>query len=72
MRSPEIRAYKLLDVAEGKVSMETFIAQLSKEDLACIIRGDGNGKPQGDAGNGSGFRGRFGKLKGLRDSLRVL
>lgn len=35
------RGYRLCDVAEGKVSMEQFIAQFSDEDLAAIVRGEG-------------------------------
>src|SRR5690606_35697978 len=35
------QGYKLRDVHDGKVSMEDFIAQLSDEDLATIVRGEG-------------------------------
>ena len=58
------QGYKLLDVAEGKVSMETFIAQLSKEDLACIIRGEGMGSPKVTPGTAAAFGGVSESLKG--------
>mgnify|MGYP002423089737 CR=1 FL=1 len=35
------RGLRLKDVAEGGCSMEDFIAQLSPEDLAAIVRGEG-------------------------------
>lgn len=51
------RGYGLSDVKEGRISMETFIAQLSKEDLACIIRGEGMGSPKVTAGTAAAFGG---------------
>lgn len=35
------KGFLLKDVAEGNCTMETFIAQLSTEDLAAIVRGEG-------------------------------
>ena len=35
------QGYKLLDVAEGKVTMREFIGQFADEDLAAIVRGEG-------------------------------
>ncbi|MBB3113200.1 beta-glucosidase [Paenibacillus phyllosphaerae] len=49
--------YKLKDVQEGKVSMETFIAQLSDEDLATIVRGEGMSSPLVTPGTASAFGG---------------
>ena len=40
------QGYQLADVADGKVSMETFIAQLSDEDLVAIVRGEGMCSPK--------------------------
>lgn len=33
--------YILKDVADGKIDMDTFIGQLSDEDLMCLMRGEG-------------------------------
>ena len=33
----------LLDVREGKATMDEFIAQFDDEDLACFVRGEGMG-----------------------------
>lgn len=49
--------YKLKDVHEGKVSMETFIAQLSNQDLAAIVRGEGMSSPLVTPGTASAFGG---------------
>ncbi len=35
------QGYKLVDVAEGKVTMREFIGQLADEELAAIVRGEG-------------------------------
>ncbi|GFN31457.1 glycoside hydrolase family 3 C-terminal domain-containing protein [Paenibacillus xylaniclasticus] len=51
------RGYKLQDVADGKVSMEAFIAQLSDEDLAAIVRGEGMSSPLVTPGTASAFGG---------------
>lgn len=57
------KGYRLPDVKEGRVSMEAFIAQLSKEDLACIIRGEGMGSPKVTAGTAAAFGGVSESLK---------
>ncbi|AIQ35802.1 beta-glucosidase [Paenibacillus sp. FSL R5-0345] len=49
--------YKLRDVYEQKVSMEAFIAQLSDEDLAAIVRGEGMSSPLVTPGTASAFGG---------------
>lgn len=51
------KGYKLSDVESGKVSMEDFIAQLSVEDLSCIIRGEGMGSPKVTPGTAAAFGG---------------
>lgn len=48
---------KLADVAEGKASMDAFIAQFSDENLACIIRGEGMSSPKVTPGTASTFGG---------------
>lgn len=51
------RGYKLRDVYDGKVSMEDFIAQLSDQDLAAIVRGEGMSSPLVTPGTASAFGG---------------
>lgn len=51
------KGYKLRDVHDGKVSMEDFIAQLSDQDLATIVRGEGMSSPLVTPGTASAFGG---------------
>jgi len=51
------KGIKLADVRNGKNSLEEFVAQLSDEDLACIIRGEGMGSPKVTPGTTSAFAG---------------
>ncbi|MBO6230927.1 MAG: glycoside hydrolase family 3 protein [Ruminiclostridium sp.] len=51
------RGIKLADVKSGKNTMDEFIAQLSDNDLACIIRGEGMGSPKVTPGTTSAFAG---------------
>ncbi len=51
------KGIKLTDVKNGKNSMDEFIAQLSDDDLACIIRGEGMGSPKVTPGTTSAFAG---------------
>ena len=51
------RGIALKDVAEGKRTLQEFIGQLSEEDLASIIRGEGMGSPKVTAGTASAFGG---------------
>ncbi|CAH1219130.1 hypothetical protein PAECIP111892_04669 [Paenibacillus auburnensis] len=51
------QGYKLRDVHEGKASMEAFIAQLSDEDLAALVRGEGMSSPLVTPGTASAFGG---------------
>jgi beta-glucosidase len=51
------KGIKLIDVKEGKASIEEFIAQLSVDDLACIARGEGMCSPKVTAGTAAAFGG---------------
>lgn len=58
----ENKGYKLSDVKDGIVSMEAFVAQMSDEDLACMVRGEGMGSPKVTAGTAAAFGGVSDKL----------
>ena len=51
------RGYRLCDVAAGTVTMEQFIAQLSDEDMSCMIRGEGMGSPKVTPGTAAAYGG---------------
>ncbi|RIX60087.1 beta-glucosidase [Paenibacillus nanensis] len=51
------KGYKLKDVHDGTISLETFIAQLSDEDLAAMVRGEGMSSPLVTPGTASAFGG---------------
>lgn len=51
------RGFKLRDVYDGKVSMESFIAQLTSDELAIIVRGEGMSSPKVTPGTASAFGG---------------
>ena len=57
LEQTENQGYKLRDVKDGKVSLEAFIAQLSDQDLAAIIRGEGMSSPLVTSGTASAFGG---------------
>ena len=58
------QGYLLSEVAEGKITLETFIAQLSDEELEALTRGEG-------AMNSSlGVAGNAGAFGGVIESLR--
>lgn len=59
------RGIKLGDVKSGKNTMDEFIAQLSDEDLSCIIRGEGMGSPQVTPGTAAAFGGITESLRGF-------
>lgn len=59
------QGYKLRDVHEGKVSMEAFIAQLSDDDLATLVRGEGMVSPLVTPGTASAFGGVSDRLYNL-------
>lgn len=47
----------LADVLHGNATMQEFIAQLSDEELACLVRGEGMGSPRVTPGTASAFGG---------------
>ncbi|SCW55618.1 beta-glucosidase [Ruminococcaceae bacterium YRB3002] len=51
------KGIKLIDVKNGKASMDDFIAQISDEDLCLIIRGEGMSCPKVTTGTAGGFAG---------------
>ena len=51
------KGIKLADVYHSKKTLDEFIAQLSDEELSCIIRGEGMGSPRVTAGTASAFGG---------------
>lgn len=53
----------LLDVAENKEELDTFIAGLSKEELCCIVRAEGMCSPKVTPGTASAFGGLTKALK---------
>ena len=59
------KGIKLKDVRDGKASMEDFLAQLSDEDLAVIIRGEGMGSPKVTPGTAAAFGGLSRNLKNM-------
>lgn len=48
---------RLSDVAEGHATLDAFIAQLQKEELATIVRGEGMSSPKVTPGTASAFGG---------------
>lgn len=59
------QGYKLTDVRDGKVGIDAFIAQLSDEDLAAIVRGEGMSSPLVTPGTASAFGGVSDNLLGF-------
>lgn len=57
------KGYRLKDVYDGLCSMETFIAQLSDNDLCCIVRGEGMNSPKVTPGTAAAFGGVTDSLK---------
>lgn len=51
------KGYKLADVYEKRIDMETFLAQLSEEDLAALVRGEGMCSPKVTPGTAAAFGG---------------
>lgn len=51
------RGIRLQDVAEGKASLEMFVAQLSVGELATIVRAEGMSSPKVTPGTASAFGG---------------
>ena len=59
------KGIKLADVADGKSTMDEFIAQLSDDDLSCIVRGEGMGSPRVTPGTAAAFGGVTDTLAGF-------
>ena len=57
------KGYKLADVYEKRIDMETFLAQLGDEELACIVRGEGMCSPKVTPGTAAAFGGVTERLK---------
>ena len=51
------KGIKLEDVRCGRNTMDEFVAQLSDNDLACLVRGEGMNSPKVTPGTGSCFGG---------------
>ena len=51
------KGIKLSDVADGKAGMDEFLAQLSDDQLICMVRGEGMNSPKVTAGSASAFGG---------------
>ena len=51
------KGYRLEEVEAGKVSMEEFLAQLTDEELCCIVRGEGMCSPKVTPGTAGAFGG---------------
>ncbi len=68
---PESRPYrgdkglKLKDVAQGRVSMEDFLSQISDEGLCAIVRGEGMSSPKVTPGIAGAFGGVTDELLSL-------
>lgn len=59
------KGISLLSVCRKANTTEDFIAQLSDEDLACIVRGEGMGSPKVTAGTAAAFGGVSENLRKL-------
>ena len=59
------KGIKLSDVASGNATMESFIGQLSDEDLFCIARGEGMSSPKVTPGTAGAFGGVTDSLLGF-------
>jgi len=51
------KGIKLVDVADGKNTLKEFIAQMSDNDLAAIVNGEGMNSPKVTVGTGGAFGG---------------
>ncbi len=51
------KGIKLVDVADGKNTLKEFIAQMSDNDLAAIVNGEGMNSPKVTIGTGGAFGG---------------
>ena len=60
------KGYRLEDVYDKKISMETFVAQLSDEDLIMLFRGEGMCSPKVTPGTAAAFAGLTPSLRKFR------
>lgn len=51
------KGYKFVDYANGKIDVDTFLSQLSDEDLICMTRGEGMNSPKVTPGIAGSFGG---------------
>ena len=51
------KGYTLGEVFDGELSLDEFLAQLSEEDLCCIVRGEGMCSPKVTPGTAAAFGG---------------
>lgn len=65
------KGIKLGDVFDGKAELEDFVAQLSDEDLICLMRGEGMNSPKVTVAPQARSR-RHGKPRQLRHSHSLL
>ncbi len=59
------QGYQLIDVYDGKVTLNDFAAQLSDFDLCCIVKGEGMCSPKVTPGTAAAFGGITEQLKKL-------
>jgi len=59
------QGWKLRDVAEGRTTMQDFLAQLRDEDLCAMVRGEGMCSPKVTPGIAGAFGGVTERLKGF-------
>lgn len=57
------QGYRLADVYDGRIDLDTFVAQLSDEDLCCMVRGEGMCSPKVTPGTAAAFGGVTEELK---------
>lgn len=57
LQKKDNKTYKLVDVYNGKLNMEQFVAQMSNDDLASLLQGNSKGVDSYMGGSGSPFGG---------------
>lgn len=65
IKQTKFKGYTLKDVFKGRVSAEDFVAQMTDEDLSCIIRGEGMGSSLVTAGTASAMGGVSDRLRNV-------
>ena len=59
------KGYFLSDVYDGKIDLNTFVAQISDQGLCCIVKGEGMCSPKVTPGTAAAFGGLTEELKEL-------